>query len=88
MTVRKVDPHDWRRQGQESYLRGRTLRQQVYRPYRPGWDHDHCEFCGRKFSLAATDLQSGYSAAGAYHWICSDCYDDFCDEFEWKVESA
>ncbi len=40
---------DWRRMGQESYLLGATLTWKRYQPRRPNWEHEHCDFCLRKF---------------------------------------
>jgi hypothetical protein len=82
---------DWRRQGQERYLFEAIL---VHRPYRqnqynPGWDHDHCEFCGAKFAidLSGPDiLKVGYATEDDYHWICPTCYEDFRAEFKWTVK--
>ncbi len=82
----RPNPDDWRRQGQERFLRGRTWSLQKYRPYRDGWEHDHCEFCGVKFSLAEDDLHKGYVTRDNYHWVCEDCFADFRDEMEWQVE--
>jgi hypothetical protein len=79
---------DWRRQGQENYLKGKVLTLQRYRPFRDGWDHDHCEFCGTKFSVAAGDLNQGYSADNGYQWICPNCFRDFKDEFEWVISEG
>jgi hypothetical protein len=70
----KLPSDDWRRQGQERYLFEAIL---VHRPYRqnqynPGWDHDHCEFCGAKFSvdLSGPDFQKdGYTTEDDYYWI-------------------
>lgn len=82
------DPPDWRLQGQERYLRGIAL---VLRRYRrnernPNWDHDHCEFCGMKFSLSAPDaLREGYASEGDERWICPTCFEDFRDRFAWRV---
>lgn len=84
--IKKTEPNDWRRQGQEQFLKGVKLFLRNYRPYRSGWDHDHCEFCGAKFSLSKGDLKKGYSTKDGYHWICNNCFQDFKDEFEWDVE--
>ena len=81
-------PDDWRRQGQERFLKGRTWSLQGYRPHREGWEHDHCEFCGVKLSPADGDLHRGYVTRDAYHWVCEDCFVDFRDEMEWEVEVA
>lgn len=76
--------NDWRRQGQESYLKDVTLTKKEYKPYRQGWEHDHCEFCGVKFSLCKDDLTEGYSTPNYYHWVCEECYEDFKFEFGWE----
>lgn len=85
--VNKPAADDWRRQGQERFLKGVKLIERDYQPYRPGWDHDHCEFCGAKFSPQEGDLKKGYSTEDGYHWICHPCFNDFKDEFNWDVEN-
>lgn len=82
MTTR-VPIDDWRRQGQESFLKNVTLVYKHYEKYRDGWDHDHCEFCGATFSAYEGDLHEGYATNENYHWICSKCYNDFWEEFGW-----
>ncbi len=77
---------DWRLQGQEKYLHGAVLVKKKYQRYRVGWEHDHCEFCGTKFSLKEGDLHEGYATQDNYRWICDTCFDDFKKQFEWKVE--
>ncbi len=86
------DDNDWRLVGQEKWLKGVEL---VYRKYRqnpknPDWDHDHCEFCNMKFFLKAGPdyLKEGYTTLDDYHWICSRCFEDFKDLFEWTVVPA
>lgn len=76
---------DWRLQGQERYLKSVSLSKQEYQKYRDGWEHDHCEFCGRKFSKRSEDLNVGYATPDCYHWICEDCYLDFRDTFQWVL---
>ncbi len=78
-----VDPNDWRRQGQERYLRGARLEWTPYRAPSPEWDHDHCEFCGAKFMEqdAPDVLRAGYATPDRYRWICADCARDFAEEF-------
>ena len=78
---------DWRLQNQESYLKGVTLYRETYKPYRRGWDHDHCEFCGRKFAVEGGDFSEGYTTEDRYHWVCVGCYEDFKQQFNWKVIS-
>lgn len=76
---------DWRRQGQEKYLKGVKLVFMNYHPYRTGWDHDHCEFCGAKFSINENNLKKGYSTVDGYRWICGVCFNDFNEEFCWRI---
>ena len=81
---------DWRLlRGQENYLKGVTLRWKKYTRYSPQWDHDHCSFCWAKFMDADYPdvLREGYATLNDYHWICKECYEDFKDMFEWKVET-
>lgn len=51
-------PNDWRRQGQSAYLTEVKLIFRDYQPFRLGWDHDHCEFCGTKLSLNEGELNN------------------------------
>jgi hypothetical protein len=74
---------DWRLQGQEQYLKGVALARHRYKKLREDWDHDHCEFCSRKFSERPGDLNEGYVTADCYRWVCDDCYGDFKDAFGW-----
>ncbi len=76
---------DWRLQGQERFLRGVLLRFEKYKPFRPGWEHDHCEFCGRKFAIEGGDFDEGYVATDNDHWICEQCFPDFRDSFGWVL---
>jgi len=78
-------PGDWRRQGQERYLSGVRLSLEQYRPFRPGWEHDHCEFCSAKFCQTDGSLHLGYTTEDHYRWICEECFRDFQDEFGWVL---
>ena len=84
------DKDDWRRQGQENYLKGITLSFRKYGPQKEGWNHDHCEFCGAKFmdTSDANSFSEGYTTSNNYRWICRQCFDDFKAEYEWKVENS
>ena len=81
---------DWRLQGQEKFLQDATLVRQRYRPRDPGWDHDHCEFCGAKFMAEGQgdSLAVGYATLDAYRWICERCFSDFHRRFGWRVVPA
>jgi hypothetical protein len=78
---------DWRLQGQEKYLMDAVFARKQYARFSDEWDHDHCEFCGAKFSLEASEaLQVGYATSDNYRWVCDGCFHDFKDKFGWKVE--
>ena len=79
--------NDWRLfREQDKYLHGVTLIKQSYKSSNPCNDHDHCEFCMAKFGKGSNELNQGYSTKDNSIWICSRCYDDFKELFEWKVE--
>ena len=74
---------DWRLQGQDRYLLGKEL---VFRAFDGRTrDHDHCEFCWRKFSPREGDLHQGWCTPDEYHWVCEECFRDFREQFGWKV---
>ena len=77
---------DWRLQGQETFLRNAVLNEE-YTPFRADWDHhDHCEFCGTKFSGQNGDETEGYSTKDGDHWICPLVASaDFRQMFDWQV---
>ncbi len=78
---------DWRLRGQERYLKGVVLKWTAYKPPREGWDHDHCEFCSRKFMDREGELREGYVTLDNRHWICKGCAVDFKTRFEWNIAS-
>jgi hypothetical protein len=80
---------DWRLQGQEGYLKGVTLHWSRWTIPKPDWDHDHCEFCWAKFmedDRLPDVIHHGYTTPDRYHWICEQCFEDFKDRFEWRVD--
>ena len=82
------DKEDWRRMGQEAYLKGVKLTYiDAFLPYSKEWDHEHCSFCMIKFSTNKDDLHSGYCTTDEKRsqWICSRCFEDFKDEFQWVI---
>ncbi|MBK23235.1 MAG: hypothetical protein CME70_04440 [Halobacteriovorax sp.] len=55
-----------------------------FRQYSPqvGDDHDHCDFCGEKFSIIIEEaLKEGYVTENGYPWVCKQCYEDFKERF-------
>lgn len=81
-----ISENDWRLQGQERFLKGKTLTRKKYTCLKESWEHDHCEFCSNKFSDKEADtLKVGYVTEDNYHWICEVCYDDFKNMFKWNL---
>ena len=77
---------DWRLQGQEKYLFGKSLIFKKYSNRVSNTDHDHCEFCSDKFSdTIPNSLTIGYTTTDDYHWICENCFADFKMDFEWTI---
>ena len=79
------DKDDWRFRGQDEYLLNVRLVFSQYKRHSEPWDHDHCEFCGIKFSEHEGDLHKGYSTLDQKWWICEECFKDFKDNFGWLV---
>jgi hypothetical protein len=84
-----VSGDDWRIQGQDDYLLGKTLYWRQYKSFSETWEHDHCAFCWDKFEEGNSPgaLHEGYSTEDNYHWVCQECFDDFREMFKWNVAS-
>ncbi|GAB3396912.1 hypothetical protein GCM10027568_31990 [Humibacter soli] len=80
---------DWRLTDQETYLEGRSLRFAGWTAYRPGWDHDHCEFCFAEISNDSTGhaeySEAWVTADDGYTWVCPQCFTDLRQRFHWVV---
>ena len=76
---------DWRLQGQD-WLREELLRYEAYCPPKPGFEHDHCEFCWTPFRSAGGPgvASEGYRTDDR-RWICETCYEDFKILFDWQL---
>ena len=69
---------EWRLQGQESYLNGKTLYWRNYSEKSQLNDHDHCDFCTDEISDLPDTWHAGYSLLDEPHAaICQKCYEDF-----------
>ena len=81
---------DWRLSGQEKNLTGAEFVLRAYKPPRPDWDHDHCEFCWSKFyaDKQADCIQEGYATVDGKHWVCRKCYSDFRERFQFKTKDT
>ncbi len=82
-----IKENDWRITNQESYLTGKTFYLHNYIKEETGTDHRHCEFCWDKLGQYEGALHRGYSTLDNYYWVCVKCFDDFKEQFEFKVFS-
>ncbi len=77
-----VEENDWRIQGQEKCLGGKTFHFHSFEPSDTN-DHEHCVFCTEKFGVDYT--KAGYSTMDDYYWVCEECFEDFKDMYSLKV---
>jgi hypothetical protein len=81
------EPNDWRLGKHVLSLKGATVMWAEVPAPDEDWDHDHCAFCWDKFMQGCDDtLTEGYVTTDGQHWICKPCFEDFKQEFEFKVE--
>ncbi|WP_195282745.1 hypothetical protein [Harryflintia acetispora] len=95
-----MDISDWRNRGQEEYLKGQTLIRKKFKSSLPKNstlvddpqsynDHEHCDFCFAKIVEDSDkdngEFSEGYCTLDGNTWICENCYNDFKNEFNWKV---
>ena len=77
--------NDWRLTNQVNYLFRSTLKKVDFKKKLDN-DHEHCEFCWAKFGESKDMLSSGYCTIDEYHWICEKCFQDFREQFEWRLK--
>ncbi len=83
--------HDWREQGQETYLSGLEYWKKQYKKFSDSWEHDHCDFCGDKFcesKLELDCLHEGYATTDNYRWICENCFVLFKEKYNLIEKSS
>ena len=78
---------DWRISGQDRYLAGAMFQFRSYETPRPGWDHDHCDFCWSKFCAEKNGdcLNEGFVTLDGKHWVCRPCFEEFRNLFHFAV---
>jgi len=78
---------DWRLQGQNQ-LHAEVLHFAPYKPQRRGSEHDCCQFCWKRFKSKPQHnfLHEGFVTRDR-RWICENCYEDFKDIFDWRLQS-
>lgn len=63
-----------------------------YRPFKIGWEHEHCDFCFKTISQHETFdwYPWGYCQSdeemSKQSWCCPDCYEKFAHLFGWTVK--
>ena len=77
-----INNNDWRLTNQMNYLFEKDLLHVPYEAYRPGWEHEHCDFCSETID---TSTKRAYCTTNKYHWICENCFNDFKETFKWEV---
>ena len=87
-----IEKDDWRLDPYPKELEGKIFRLKKFVPH-GNWDHEHCEFCWKKFY---TKIISDHCALQGYVtycaewerevWVCEECFADFRELFGWKVE--
>lgn len=88
MTPNSSDaPDPFRRDPHMPYLERAQLVWRPWRETRPGWDHDHCEFCWDKFAdkRNADALHEGFCTLDEYHWVCRKCAHDLEDQYHFQI---
>lgn len=83
-----IENDDWRLTDQDKYLKSVVLRWKRYKKSRQDRDHDHCSFCWGKFMEDDFPevFHEGYTTENDYHWICKQCFEDFKEMFQWKLQ--
>lgn len=71
----------------QRFMIGTRLKKSIY-PASPIDDHEHCTMCGAKFSAHQGDIHEGYVTLDGQHWICSECLNDYSEEYGWIVENS
>lgn len=81
---------DWRILWQPDFLYDIVLKYSCFKKPNDTCDHKHCQFCQARISEYPEDLHWGYCTLDKeywkQYWICEECFDDFKDDFNWKLD--
>lgn len=83
--------NDWRLDMYRGHLNGSTFRLEKF-VSTPTNDHEHCVFCmGKITDLDVPDCEKEgyvtvYERTGQTQWICKECFDEFKELCNFKVE--
>ena len=84
----RINKNDWRRTGQEKFLKNidliKIFPEKFVKERSISNFHEHCEFC--MMVINSDYLKVSYATKDLYHWICQDCFEDFKEEFNWRIE--
>ncbi len=76
--------NDWRNRGQLEFLKNAKLKFVQYKDIRNPSEHYHCDFCFDKMSNSLDTLKEGFFTENNIY-ICSKCFNDLNDVFEWTL---
>jgi len=82
-----LEKDKWRLTGMEDFLNNECFKYQNFADEYEDTEHEHCIFCGAKFSSNKEDLQWGYSSTtrNGYWWVCPECFNALKDVKGWTV---
>ena len=76
-----MNNNDWRLTNQINYMYKKRLQRMSFKPYKEGWENEHCEFCSERIDAE----KSAYTTDDKYYLICEEFFNDFKDMFEWTL---
>lgn len=83
--MKENESEDWRLTNQKVYLDNKVLIRRKYANKVTENQHDHCEFCLGTFGYDINSDEESYCTEDEYRWICSECYNDFKNIFNWNI---
>ncbi len=66
----------------QGFLIGKQFVYKVFTLRRIG-DHEHCNMCGEEFSGIEKSPKWGYGAMDGIGWLCSECFNEYKEEYKW-----
>lgn len=71
----------------QGFLSGKRMTYRIFIST-PDQDHEHCNFCGAKFSPRERDLWFGYAPSDASSWVCPECFALYRESYGFSSEPA
>lgn len=76
--IKNFNPNDF------SHLRNKTFIKSRFEQWSDSWDHEHCQFCWK--SNSQFNSIPGYYTLDKYYWVCEECFSDYNDVLNLRVE--